>query len=196
MKDEKIILFDPGFAPLVIDSIGQVGYTYYMFSAVPDLKLKRLNFLHIYNKLQKLLKTNIAFYLGCLMWASYIKKFDNYKIEGNKLLGEDCKEEEYTSEIDFLIDFIVNQLPRDCKYYQNRKYIPDEKYLPILKTYRDFLVLNKGFVECDNTNQIVLPKNIKKLSDTEKDNLNEKIQQALLNKNIDELLDSYNLIFN
>lgn len=196
MKDEKIILFDPGFAPLVIDSIGQVGYTYYMFSAVPDLKLKRLNFLHIYNKLQKLLKTNIAFYLGCLMWASYIKKFDNYKIEGNKLLGEDCKEEEYTSEIDFLIDFIVNQLPRDCKYYQNRKYIPDEKYLPILKTYRDFLVLNKGFVECDNTNQIVLPKNIKKLSDTEKDNLNEKIQQALLNKNIDELLDSYTLIFN
>ena len=196
MKDEKIILFDPGFAPLVIDSIGQVGYTYYMFSAVPDLKLKRLNFLHIYNKLQKLLKTNIAFYLGCLMWASYIKKFDNYKIEGNKLLGEDCKEEEYTSEIDFLIDFIVNQLPRDCKYYQNRKYISDEKYLPILKTYRDFLVLNKGFVECDNTNQIVLPKNIKKLSDTEKDNLNEKIQQALLNKNIDELLDSYTLIFN
>ncbi len=196
MKDEKIILFDPGFAPLVIDSIGQVGYTYYMFSAVPDLKLKRLNFLHIYNKLQKLLKTNIAFYLGCLMWASYIKKFDNYKIEGNKLLGEDCKEEEYTSEIDFLIDFIVNQLPRDCKYYQNRKYIPDEKYLPILKTYRDFLVLNKGFVECDNTNQIVLPKNIKNLSDIEKDNLNEKIQQALLNKNIDELLDSYTLIFN
>ena len=196
MKDEKIILFDPGFAPLVIDSIGQVGYTYYMFSAVPDLKLKRLNFLHIYNKLQKLLKTNIAFYLGCLMWASYIKKFDNYKIEGNKLLGEDCKEEEYTSEIDFLIDFIVNQLPRDCKYYQNRKYIPDEKYLPILKTYRDFLVLNKGFVECDNTNQILLPKNIKKLSDIEKDNLNEKIQQALLNKNIDELLDFYNLIFN
>lgn len=196
MKDEKIILFDPGFAPLVIDSIGQVGYTYYMFSAVPDLKLKRLNFLHIYNKLQKLLKTNIAFYLGCLMWASYIKKFDNYKIEGNKLLGEDCKEEEYTSEIDFLIDFIVNQLPRDCKYYQNRKYIPDEKYLPILKTYRDFLVLNKGFVECDNTNQIALPKNIKNLSDIEKDNLNEKIQQALLNKNIDELLDSYTLIFN
>ena len=196
MKDEKIILFDPGFAPLVIDSIGQVGYTYYMFSAVPDLKLKRLNFLHIYNKLQKLLKTNIAFYLGCLMWASYIKKFDNYKIEGNKLLGEDCKEEEYTSEIDFLIDFIVNQLPRDCKYYQNRKYIPDEKYLPILKTYRDFLVLNKGFVECDNTNQIALPKNIKNLSDIEKDNLNEKIQQALLNKNIDALLDSYTLIFN
>ena len=196
MKDEKIILFDPGFAPLVIDSIGQVGYTYYMFSAVPDLKLKRLNFLHIYNKLQKLLKTNIAFYLGCLMWASYIKKFDNYKIEGNKLLGEDCKEEEYTSEIDFLIDFIVNQLPRDCKYYQNRKYIPDEKYLPILKTYRDFLVLNKGFVECGNTNQIALPKNIKNLSDIEKDNLNEKIQQALLNKNIDELLDSYTLIFN
>ncbi len=195
MKSENKILFDPGYAPLVIDSIGQVGYTYYMFCAVPDVKLKRLNFLHIFNKLQKLLKTNIAFYLGCLMWASYIKKFDNYQIEGNKLFGEDCKEEEYTSEIDFLIDFIENQLPRDCKYYQSKKYLPDERYLPILKTYRDFLVLNKGFVECENTNQIVLPKSIKQLSDNEKDKLNEKIEKALANKNVDELLDWYNLLF-
>ena len=194
MKYENTILFDPGYAPLVIDSIGQVGYTYYMFSAVPDVKLKRLNFLHVFNKLQKLLKTNISFYLGCLMWASYIKKFDNYKIEGNKLFGEDCKEEEYTGEIDFLIDFIENQMPRDCKYYQNRKYIPDEKYLPVLKTYREFLVLNNGFVKCENTNQIVLPKNIKDLTDIEKEKINEKIQLALSNKNIDELLESYNLL--
>ncbi len=195
MENENTILFDPGYAPLVINSIGQVGYTYYMFSAVPDVKLKRLNFTHVSTKLQKLLKTNIAFYLGCLMWASYIKKFDNYKIEGNKLLGEDCREEEYTSEIDFLIDFIENQMPRDFKYYQNKKYIPDERYLPILKTYREFLVLNKGFVECDNTSLIVLPENIKNLSDNEKENINKKIQQALLNKNVDELLESYNLLF-
>ena len=195
MENENTILFDPGYAPLVINSIGQVGYTYYMFSAVPDVKLKRLNFTHVSTKLQKLLKTNIAFYLGCLMWASYIKKFDNYKIEGNKLLGEDCREEEYTNEIDFLIDFIENQMPRDFKYYQNKKYIPDERYLPILKTYREFLVLNKGFVECDNTSLIVLPENIKNLSDNEKENINKKIQQALLNKNVDELLESYNLLF-
>ena len=195
MEKENTILFDPGYAPLVINSIGQVGYTYYMFSAVPDVKLKRLNFTHVSTKLQKLLKTNIAFYLGCLMWASYIKKFDNYKIEGNKLLGEDCREEEYTSEIDFLIDFIVNQLPRDFKYYQNKKYVPDERYLPILKAYREFLVLNKGFVNCENTNQIVLPKSIKNLSNNEKNILNEKIQQALSNKDIDELLESYSLLF-
>ena len=129
------------------------------------------------------------------MWASYIKKFDNYKIEGNKLLGEDCREEEYTSEIDFLIDFIENQMPRDFKYYQNKKYIPDERYLPILKTYREFLVLNKGFVNCENTNQIVLPKSIKNLSNNEKNILNEKIQQALSNKDINELLESYSLLF-
>ncbi len=195
MKYENTILFDPGYAPLVIDSIGQVGYTYYMFSAVPDVKLKRLNFSHVCNKLEKFLKTNVSFYLGCLMWASYIKKFDNYKIEGNKLLGEDCKEEEYTSEIDFLIDFVENQMPRDYKYYQNKKYEPNEKYLPILKAYREFLLLNNGFVECENTNQIVLPKSIKNLSDDEKDILNEKIQQALSDKNVDELLEDFNLLF-
>ena len=113
----KKVKFDPGYAPIVIDSFGQVGYTYYTFSAISDLKLKRLNFPHTLRKIERFLKTNIAFYLGCLMWASYIKQFDNAELEGNQLLGEECSEEEYTSEINFLIDFVSNQLPKDSKYY-------------------------------------------------------------------------------
>ena len=69
-----------------------------------------------------------------------------------------------------------------------------QRWLPC-PGHREFLLLNNGFVECENTNQIVLPKSIKNLSDDEKDILNEKIQQALSDKNVDELLEDFNLLF-
>ena len=191
----KNVKFDPGYAPIVIDSFGQVGYTYYTFSAISDLKLKRLNFPHTLRKIERFLKTNIAFYLGCLMWASYIKQFNNAELEGNQLLGEECSEEEYTSEINFLIDFVSNQLPKDSKYYSNKNYEIDGKYLPILETYKQFLILNKGFVECSKVSQIVLPENLKKLNEKDLNSINEKIQQAIEAKEIEQLFEYYNLIF-
>lgn len=195
MEENKTILFDPGYAPLVVESIGQVGYTYYMFCAVENLKIRKMNFPVVIRKLEKHLKTNVAFYFGCLAWASYISQFDNLQIEGNKLLGEVCDEKEYTDEINFLIDFVQNKLPRDYKYYLNKNFPTDERYLPILETYKEFLILNKGFVDCSKTNQIVLPSNLKKLDKTTLDELNDRIQEAIKDKNIDKLLDSYNLIF-
>ena len=195
MDDNKKIKFDPGYAPIVINSLGQVGYNYYVFSAIPNVKLKRMNFSHTLRKIEGFLRTNVAFYLGCLLWASYIKKFDDYELEGNQLLGEECSEEEYTSEINFLIDTIENQLPRDSKYYINKFYVADEKYLPILKAYKEFLILNNGFVSCSKTSQIMLPDSIKKLNEKELNLVNEKIQKAINDKEIEQLFDCYNLIF-
>ena len=195
MDDNKKIKFDPGYAPIVINSLGQVGYSYYVFSAIPNVKLKRMNFSHTLRKIEGFLRTNVAFYLGCLLWASYIKKFDDYELEGNQLLGEECSEEEYTSEINFLIDTIENQLPRDSKYYLNKLYFADEKYLPILKAYKEFLILNNGFVSCSKTSQIMLPDSIKKLNEKELNLVNEKIQKAINDKEIEQLFDCYNLIF-
>lgn len=195
MTENKKVLFDPGYAPIVIDSIGQVGYTYYMFSAIPNLKLKRLNFPMTFNKIEKLLKVNVSFYLGCLMWASVISKCDDCEIEGNKLLGEDAKEEEYTSEINFLINFLEKDFPRDCKYFMNKNYLPDEKYLTILKTYRDFLIINSGFVACSNTNQIKLPENIKKLNNENIEKIKIEIQNSIDIKDLSKLFEFYDLIF-
>ena len=194
-NNKNTIKFDPGYAPIVIDSFGQVGYTYYTFSAISDLKLKRLNFPNTLRKLEKFLKTNIAFYLGCLLWASYIKQFNEAELEGNQLLGEICEENEYTSEINFLIDFISIQLPKDSKYYSNKNYIANEKYLPILETYKEFLILNKGFCNVSKVSQIELPKNLKKLNNEELNLINEKIQQTIQDKEIEQLFNCYDLIF-
>lgn len=194
MNEKKKVLFDPGYAPIVIDSIGQVGYVYYMFSAIPNLKLKRLNFPMTFKKIEKLLKINVSFYLGCLLWANIIFNCKDCEIDGNKLLGENVKEDEYTSEINFLIDFLEKDFPRDCKYFMNKEYMPDKKYLKVLKTYKDFLVINKGFVECSNTNQIKMPEYCKKFNSEVLETVREKINSAILNKDITSLFDCYDYI--
>lgn len=193
--ENKKVKFDPGYAPLIIDSIGQVGYTYYIFSAGGNTKIKKINFPMVFKKIEKLLKTNIAFYLGCLLWANCIAQVKNAEIEGNKLLGEDAKEKEYTGEISFLIELVETTLCRDCKYYLGKPYVPDNRYLPILKTYKDFLIINQGFVNCSNTNQIKLPENLKKPKEDELKLIEEKITQAINNKDIAALFECYELIF-
>lgn len=195
MEKKNTVLFDPGYAPIVIESLGQIGYTYYMFSAISNPKIKKINFVGIHNKLEHLLKTNVAFYFGCLLWASYIKQFKDHKIEGNKLLGEVCEENEYLSEIDFLIDFVKNTIPRDMKYYLNKTYTPDSRYLPILEAYREFLKENKGFCNCSNTDEIIIPNCIKKLDSKELEIANKNIQEAIEAKNVDNLIDNFNLLF-
>ncbi len=195
MKANDKILFDPGFAPIVLDSIGQVGYTYYVFSAVRDIKLKKINFPHTLRKLEKYLKENIAFYLGCLLWASYISTFENKKLAGNKLLGEEAKEEEYTNEINFLIDFLDKNIKRDVKYYQGKDYAIPEEYINILKTYKEFLIINKGFTDCSNTSQIKLPSTLKKPGKENLEKINAVIQDSINKKDITELLNYYDLIF-
>lgn len=193
--NEKTVKFDPGYAPIVIDALGQVGYNYYTFNAIPNFKLKKINFPHTLRKIENSLKINIAFYLGCLLWASYIKQFDEATIDGNKLLGEKCDESEYTSEINFLIDFVENQLPKDSKYYLNKNYVADEKYLPILKAYKDFLIINGGFCNISKVNQIKLPNVVKKIDQKDLEYINQQIQNAIQNKDVALLFDCYNYLF-
>jgi len=196
MESKKKVLFDPGYAPIVMDSLGAVGYTYYIFNASKDIRIKKINFPNVFKKIENLLKVNVSFYLGCLLWASCISSLNDYELEGNQLLGEDAKEEEYTSEINFLIDVVEKELNRDSKYYLNKPYVPNEKYLPILKAYKEFLIINNGFVNCSKTNQIVLPDNLKRLDKTQIEVLKEKINSAIEAKDVTLLLDEYGLIFN
>ncbi len=195
MEEKNTVLFDPGFAPIVIDSIGTVGYTYYMFNALGDIRIKRANFPLVLRKIEHHLKINVCFYLGCLLWAGYIKSNKNATITGNELLNEKTNEQEYTKEIDFLIDFCSNKIVKEYKYYKNKFYRIDERYLPILESYKEFLIINKGFVACNNTNDIIIPNSLKKISDSDLNKVLETIQDAIKEKKLDRILELYNLLF-
>ena len=194
-ENEKTIKFDPGYAPIVMNDFGQIGYIYYSFNNIANLKIKKINFPNVLKKIEEYLKINVAFYLGCLLWASYIKQFENAQLSGNMLLGETASEEEYTSEINFLIDVVEKQLSRDSKYFLGKNYIPNEKYLPILNTYKQFLIINDGFVNCSKVSQINIPDNLKKLSKEDLEKVNTAIQKAIQEKDITQLYDSFDLIF-
>ena len=182
------ILFDPGYAQIVAPDIGQVGVIYYMFLENKDLKLRKARFSLVFPKIERALKINVEFYLGCLLWASYISQYEDGELEGNMLLGEDVKEE-------FLIDFAENKMERDYKYYSGKDKKTDIRFINILKTYKDFLVLNKGFCECSKTNEIKIPKYLRKISEKDKDKVYDTIQKAIEEKDLELLFECYDLVF-
>jgi hypothetical protein len=91
-----------------------------------------------YPKIQGLLKNYIGFYFGCILWAVYIKQFDNADILNNLCYGGEYNEEETLGEIDFIKNYI-DQLKKDAKYYIGQDFSIDETSLKIIDAYREFL---------------------------------------------------------
>lgn len=159
-KSDEEILFDPGYSVSVARVSGNVEYMYSAFSAIPSLKQKKFQFSILYQKFLKAIELNVAFYLGCLLWGVYIKSGKDKKIVNNPCFGETFDNEAFL-EIDFLINFIKTGLNRDAKYYLNKTFTPNPLHLQILELYKEFLSLNKGFVETETTSDIKLPKGLK-----------------------------------
>ena len=138
-----------------------------------------------YKKLLEVFDNNVAFYIGCLMWASYIKTQPKQKILSNHCFGKECNPEENTAETDFMIQF-TELFPKDMKYYLAKDYSFDGKVVALLKTYREFLVLNEGFVKSEFNTDIILPENvITENAESYKDN----IESVLKTENLSGLLE-------
>ena len=181
----KGLEFDPGFAPYILAFTGTIEYLYGDISRFKNFSQKKLKFMQYYKKMLEIFNNNIGFYIGCLMWASYIKTQPKQKILSNHCYGKDYNPEENTSETDFIIRF-VELFPKDMKYFLRQNYCFDEKFLELLKTYREFLVLNEGFVKSQYNTDIVLPKNVKtKDAESYKD----KIENVLKTENLSNLIE-------
>ena len=63
-----------------------------------------------------------------------------------------------------------------------------EKALEIATTYKDFLLLNKSFVNTKKTNDIILPANIDKVILNSNEDNKILIENSLTNKNLSILL--------
>ena len=182
--------FDPGFSPYILAFQGTVEYLYMDINRFKNLSQKKIKFKQYHNKILEVFNNNLGFYIGCLMWAAYIKTQEEQVILNNHCFGQRYNEEENTIETDFMINF-TKLFPRDMKYYLNENYEFDSKIINILTAYREFLIINKGFIETIKNTDIKLPENI---DTTDAVTFKEKIEQILETGDLSKFMEYVDII--
>ena len=181
----KGIEFDPGFAPYIMAFQGTIDYLYSDINRFKNFSQKKMKFMQYYKKVLQIFDNNLGFYVGCLMWAAYIKTQPQQEILSNHCLGKEYNEEENVSETRFMLQF-VELFPKDMKYFLAQNYSFDEATIKLLETYEEFLTLNKGFVESKYNTDIKLPEAVK----TENaEGYKELIEKALKTEDLSNLLE-------
>ena len=158
--------FDPGFVQHVSAFVPNIQFAYNSLAQYRNFGQKKMQFKMYFPKIQKMLRNYEGFYLGCILWAMYIKQFDNKPVLDNLCIGGEYNETDTLSEVNFILQYL-EQLPKDVKYYLGQNYSVDENDLKIINAYREFLLINQGFVKTDNTNDIKIPESLKTPSNLE-----------------------------
>ena len=191
MKTEvKGLEFDPGFAPYILAFRGTVEYLYMDINRFKNLSQRKMKFRQYYKKFLELFNNNLGFYVGCLMWAGYIKPQPEQDILNNNCLGGEYNEEENISDVDFMIKFL-ELLPKDMKYFLGMDYEINPDDIKILEMYKEFLTINKGFVNSKKNTDILLPAGMKTDG---AENFKDKIDEVLKTEDLSKLLEYKDLI--
>lgn len=172
------VQFDPGFIQHISAFTPNIEYVYETLGRYRNFAQKKQQFKMFYPKILSLLENYLGFYLGCILWAMCIKKFDNKEILNNICYGGEYSEDETLSEVDFITNYI-EQLKKDVKYYTGQNFSIDTASTNILDAYRVFLKENKGFVKAKTTNDIVIPKSFKALSEKDSQDVLKKIEEVI-----------------
>jgi len=182
--------FDPGFSPYVLAFQGTINYLYADINRFKNFSQRKMKFKMYYKKILEVFYNNVGFYIGCLMWAAYSKTQEEQPILNNYCFGGKYNEEENTSETDYMINF-SDLFVKDMKYFLGEIFEFEPYISKVLETYREFLKINRGFVETKTNSDILLPQNILTEHAIEfKDTIN----TVLNNKNLTELNKYVNLI--
>ena len=186
----KGLEFDPGFAPYILALRGTIEYLYTDINRFKNLSQRKMKFKQYYKKFLALFDNNLGFYVGCLLWSAYIKTQPKQEILGNHCLGQNYDEESNVSDTDFMIKFL-ELFPKDMKYFLGETFEFDGDYLKILEMYKEFLIINRGFVETKTNTDIKLPAEMKAdNAETFKD----KIDEVLKAEDLSKLLEYKELI--
>ena len=177
--------FDPGFAPYILAFQGTVEYLYTDINRFKNLSQRKMKFKQYYKKILDVFYNNIGFYIGCLMWAAYIKTQEEQEILNNYCLGQKYNEEGNTVETDFMIKF-SEQFPKDMKYYIGQNFEFDNSITLILSAYKEFLIINRGFIEAKNNTDIKLPEIV---NITDAASYKEKIDSVLETGDLSKLME-------
>lgn len=191
------VKFDPGIGNFVIDFNNFINDVYSQLMSFRTIHQKRARFKLYSNKIITNMKNNIAFYLGCLLWAYHIKNVnaDNPKeIEGNIFLNlteEEKNNYDYMIQVNFMENYF-DSYERDFLYYTGQETKIPEEWKSILALYVEFLEKNKGFINTKTTEDIILPDLLsnKKISE----DINTIIQDTIEKKDLNLLLNMANIV--
>lgn len=178
MNFDDGVQFDPGFIQHIQAFIPSIENIYRNLHHFKNFNQKKLQFKMYFPKIENLLNNYIGFYLGCMLWAAYIKQFDKKPILNNLCIGGEYDESETLSEIDFVESYIA-QLQKDVKYYLGQNFSVDSATMNILDAYKSFLKANKGFINAQTTDDIVIPDSFKKPSEKDMELILEKIEEVI-----------------
>lgn len=190
---EKKFLFDPGYAQHTTILSINLEYMYSLINQFRNLGQRRTQFKRFYPQIVKMVENNVGFCLGSLLWAAYLKTQDA-KIEGNPCLGGNYDEAEAVEEIDFSLEYFT-QLQKDAKYYLSSNYEVNPLYIKILDLYKEFLTLNRGFVDTKTTLDIKLPQNLSVPANEDAQKIHSKIQEVIKSGKLLDLTEVFELIY-
>ena len=108
------VQFDPGFVKHMSAFVPNIQYVYNSLVQFKNFNQKKMQFKMYFPKIQKLIKDYMGFYVGCILWAIYIKQFDNEEILNNLCFGGEYSDEETLSEVDFMKEYL-----EQLKYTEN-----------------------------------------------------------------------------
>ena len=191
VKNKKGLEFDPGFGPHVLAFRGTVEYLYLDINRFKNLSQKKVKFMQYYKKILDVLYNNVGFYVGCLMWAVYLKAQDEQDIISNSCYGDNYNEAETISDTQYILKFI-ELFPKDMKYFLGQNFEFDKNIESLVRIYEEFLIENKGFSKTKTNSDIKLPKSVKtddiKLYKSLIDNAIKSKDLSLLKNEIDKII--------
>lgn len=178
--------FDPGFIQHIQAFIPSIENIYSNLNHFRNFGQKKNHFKMFYPKIQNLLNNYIGFYLGCMLWAVYIKQLDKKPLLNNLCIGGEYNEEDTLSEVDF-VEKYIEQLKKDVKYYLGQNFSVDTATMNIIDAYRSFLKANKGFIHAETTDDIKIPASFKTPSDKDMEMILAKIEDVIETGKLAEL---------
>lgn len=193
-KKQKIS-FDPGFSKFASKFPDDAIKYLEEIAALKQNHQRKFAFTNLENQIIPIIKDTTAFYLGCILWGSYV--FWKYKteiaeLEGNTtlLLSEEDKNNlNYCDEIDYVLKFI-EKFEKAAKYYHNRSSRINPQHTKYIEIYKQFVILNNHFKTLQFSNEIKLPaemSHFEQHSEQKLDDLKQKIYEIINSeKNVTE----------
>lgn len=196
MDFSKGVLFDPGYSKYTLPFSQNIDAAYNMILSIKAPHQRKFKFQMVYPQLLKLLEHTISFYLGCLLWATFISKNfkDNPKeILDNHYIGQKIKEDEMLFEVNYAIGYI-EKLKKDCKYYLGKTCNLPDDWMQIMQLYKEFLMVNEFLVDAKSSADIKLPLAIKEPSQDALNKILEQIELVVKSGELKELFKVKKLI--